>query len=147
MTYDKQLKSYRAFQGGVEGSMTTFSPHISSAPRGKTETTTRKVGKNINEVTEFVPDVLLLATKCGKVIGSYWIPENGKNPGRWSGLATGEEPVAWAPWPVYEPQSDVGAVAEVKGSARLANADSVEPSASGLIVHKHIFLDDCGSGA
>lgn len=127
--------------------MTQWSHDLTTAPRGKMEMATRKVGKNVHEVTDFVPDVLLLATKCGKVIRSYWIPESGKSPGRWSGLATGEEPVAWAPWPVYEPQSDAGAFAAVKGRARLASADSAEPPASGLIQTKHIFLDDCGSGA
>jgi hypothetical protein len=128
----------------------TWSFDLTTAPRGKTVTSARKVGNNTHEITDFVPDVIWLATKCGKVSRSYWIPESGKTPARWSGLATREEPVAWQAYIVPEHphhQSDVGAFAAVKGKARLASAESVEPPASGLIVHKHIFLDDCGSGA
>jgi len=70
---------------------------ITLAPRGRIAISTRTYGdKNVNH-SEFVPDVLWIATKCGKVSRSYWIPEAGKNPGRWSGLATGEQPVAWQP--------------------------------------------------
>lgn len=88
---------------------------------------------------------LWLATKCGKVIKSHWHDKFGS--GRWVGLATREEPVAWMDYVVPEHpfnQSDVGAFAAVTGKAQLASADSAEPSASGLIVHKHIFLDDVG---
>lgn len=91
---------------------------------------------------------LWLATKCGKVIKTHWHDKFGS--GRWVGLATREQSVAWQEFVTPSHpfnQSDVGAVAAVTGKAQLANAESVEPPASGLIVHKHIFLDDCGSGA
>lgn len=85
---------------------------INTAPRGKKITSTRHVGKNTHEITDFVPDVIWAATKCGKVIRTYWIPENGKTPGRWSGLATGESPLAWQPFvtpefPVIKPGSEL----------------------------------------
>jgi len=89
----------------------TWNFDINAAPRGQTITSTRKVGKNTNEITDFVPDHVWLATKCGKVIHSRWIPQSGKTPGRWSGLATtGEQPLAWQPYivpeyPVIEPYS------------------------------------------
>lgn len=38
-----------------------------------------------------------LASKCGKVIKSAWIDGKGA-PGRWAGLATKEQPVAWQPF-------------------------------------------------
>ncbi|MDP9809390.1 hypothetical protein J2W42_002238 [Rhizobium tibeticum] len=91
---------------------------------------------------------LWLATKCGKVIKSHWIEKFG--PGRWVGLGTKEQPIAWQLFvtPEYpNHQSEAGAFAAVNGKAGLANATSVEPSASELIVHKHEFLDDVGSGA
>lgn len=78
----------------------TWSFDITTAPRGRTVTHERRVGDNIHEIRDFVPDFVWLASKCGKVVLSYWIPEAGKNPGRWSGLATGEQPVAWQPYVV-----------------------------------------------
>jgi len=87
--------------------MTQWSFDISTAPKGKTVTTTRLVtdkssasGKSVRDFEEFVPDHIWIATKCGKVSRTYWIPEHGKNPGRWSGLATGEQPIAWMPFVV-----------------------------------------------
>jgi len=73
---------------------------ITAAPRGKTVTHERRVGDSTHEIRDFVPDFIWIASKCGKVIRSYWIPEAGKNPGRWSGLATGEQPIAWQPYAV-----------------------------------------------
>jgi hypothetical protein len=89
---------------------------------------------------------LWLATKCEKVSVTRWNEKRGA----WDGLATGEQPIAWQEYvvPVHpNHQSDVGAIAAVKGNARLANVTDVEPHASDLITHKHVFLDDVGSGA
>ena len=80
--------------------MTQWSFDISAAPRGRIVNSTRTFGTKTSNHSEFVPDILWLATKFGKVSRSYWIPEAGKNPGRWSGLATGEQPVAWQPFVV-----------------------------------------------
>ena len=73
---------------------------IKAAPLGRIVTSDRIYGKKTHKHSEFVPDVLWIAAKCGKVLRSYWIPEAGKNPGRWSGLATGEQPIAWQPYVV-----------------------------------------------
>lgn len=84
---------------------------------------------------------LWLATKCETVSVTRWNEKRGA----WDGLASSEHPIAWQVYvvPVHPNfQSDAGEVAAVKGKARLANATSVEPSASGLV-----FLDDAGSGA
>jgi hypothetical protein len=84
---------------------------------------------------------LWLATKCAKVSVSQWNEKRGS----WDGLATGEQPIAWQPYDTPEhpfTQSDAGAFAAVNGKAGLANATSVEPSASDA--PHHILLDDVG---
>jgi hypothetical protein len=75
---------------------------IGSAPRGKTVTASKQVGKNTVEISEFSPDPVWLATKCGKVLHSRWIPASGSQPARWSGLATGEQPLAWQAYVIPE---------------------------------------------
>lgn len=70
---------------------------IENAPRG--HTILRK-GKPVH-----VPESVFLATKCGKVGRSQWVPpterdhHDVKKEGRWEGLHYGEQPVAWQPWP------------------------------------------------
>jgi len=77
----------------------TWSFEISTAPKGRNITVMRtarsKDGVTRFPVEEFEPDHVWLATKCGKVLKSYWIPETAKNEGRWAGLGTKEQPVAW----------------------------------------------------
>lgn len=70
---------------------------ISIAPRGKHVVVTRKAGKTMADVRIFKPDRVILATKCGKVTLSHYLPDEG----RWVMLAKGEEPVAWHPWPEH----------------------------------------------
>jgi hypothetical protein len=131
----------------------TFSPDLTTAPRGKTVTVTRTIGGKQREFEEFRSEYILAVHPDGMVSQSYWIPprytQSGKllEGNRWSGFNVGSAPIAWAPWPVFEFPSDAGAFAAVNGKGRLASADSAEPPASGLIQTKHIFLDDCGSGA
>lgn len=71
---------------------------MASAPR-ETPTQRRatlKGGKAITyDATEYTP--VILATKCGKVIRSYWIEKES----RWAGLAKGEQPVSWTAWPSH----------------------------------------------
>jgi hypothetical protein len=76
---------------------------IGAAPKGRTVQEMRKVGKNMATVDVFQPDHVILASKCGKVIKSHWLPvELPHRPvGRWQMFHTGEEPVAWMPWPEY----------------------------------------------
>lgn len=59
-------------------------------------------------VREFEPENVWVATKCAKVLKSYWIPATDKNDGRWAGLGTTEQPVAWQPFivPDHPSQSD-----------------------------------------
>lgn len=68
---------------------------ISKAPRGSYVIKNRKFGASPADTKVFRPDRLILATKCGKVTTSQYIPDEK----RWEFLATGEEPVAWQVWP------------------------------------------------
>ncbi len=69
---------------------------IKSAPHGRYEIKQRREGVDIRV---FVPERVILTTKCGKVLQSYYVPDEK----RWMFLHHGEQPVAWMPWP--EPYS------------------------------------------
>lgn len=43
---------------------------------------------------------VILATKCGKVTTSRYLPKED----RWEMLAKGEQPTAWHSWPTYPVQ-------------------------------------------
>ncbi len=89
----------------------------------------------------------LMATTDGKRFLTRWLEPTKFTPkGRFDGFSENAKTLlAWCEIPEHpHHQSDAGEVAAVKGKARLANAESVEPSAS---EQKHHFLDDCGSGA
>ncbi|RVP13124.1 hypothetical protein CN085_19625 [Sinorhizobium meliloti] len=70
---------------------------IATAPRGRmvTKTVTTKDGDKTFEV--FQQEELILASKCGKVTLSYWIPDQE----RWCMFKKGEEPKAWMRWPEW----------------------------------------------
>lgn len=70
---------------------------ISSAPRGKTVPQTRQTAKGPVETQVFQPDRLILATKCGQVTPSRYLPAED----RWEALAKGEQPIAWQLWPEH----------------------------------------------
>jgi len=73
-----------------------WSTDIKSAPHGRYEIKQRREGVDIRV---FVPERVILTTKCGKVLQSYYVPDEK----RWMFLHHGEQPVAWMPWP--EPYS------------------------------------------
>jgi hypothetical protein len=68
---------------------------ISKAPRGSYVVVNRKFGKGQADTRVFKPDRVILATKCGKVTISKYLPDEK----RWEMLAHGEQPVAWQAWP------------------------------------------------
>lgn len=70
---------------------------ISQAPRGRYVTATRNNGKGDWTAEVFEPAEVILATKCGKVTKSRWLPEEN----RWLMLAAGEQPIAWQDWPTH----------------------------------------------
>jgi hypothetical protein len=84
---------------------------ISKAPRGSYVIKNRKFGSSPADTKVFQPDRLILATKCGKVTTSEYIPRHQRAGGIWvearlEFLATGEEPVAWQVWPEH-PHAEV----------------------------------------
>lgn len=87
----------------------SWNPDISEAPLGRTVQIQRLVkdknsasGQSLKFVDEFVRDDVILASKCGKVIKSYWIPDEH----RFAGFSQGEAPTAWMPWPQHPSVSD-----------------------------------------
>lgn len=81
--------------------MSHWNFNIDEAPRGSMVQQPRTIRDKETTVTAFVPDRVILATKCGKVIGSNFIPGDDKREARWEFLATGEAPVAWMLWPEH----------------------------------------------
>lgn len=79
--------------------MTGWNTDISQAPRGRDVTSVVDTPKGQRMVTRFIPSKVILATKCGKVTLSHFIPD--EDGGRWHMLAKGEEPVAWFAWPEF----------------------------------------------
>lgn len=88
---------------------------ISKAPRGRTVLVNRLVpdrnsvsGRSLKPVEEFKSDFILAVHPDGIVAQSYWIPARYTQSGnlldgnRWSGFNVGRDPIAWAPWPIYE---------------------------------------------
>ena len=82
--------------------MSNWNFDVTQAPRGRDVTKTKTIGGKEVEYTVFERDPIFVATKCGKVTTSYWIPKES----RWCMLAEGEEPVAWLPWPEYPSRSE-----------------------------------------
>lgn len=65
---------------------------IAAAPKGTFKTVEGPKGPR--EV--HVPEEIFLAVNDGKTVTlSRWLPKEG----RWNMLATGEQPLAWQPWP------------------------------------------------
>ena len=72
---------------------------MEEAPKGRTVKVDRKHPKTgaMLQSEHFVPDTVILASKCGKVTTSHFIPAEQ----RWNMFAAGEQPVAWMPWPTH----------------------------------------------
>lgn len=102
---------------------------------------------------------LWLATKCGKVIKSHWHDKFGS--GRWVGLATREQPVAWQEFvtPVHPFTETDAAISRPASLGRpeienRSDQEAPEADASGgmqdeIAIHPAtpFIVDDCGSGA
>jgi hypothetical protein len=73
----------------------TWNHNIKAAPHSKSQRRVISTTKGERAYNEIQHEYLILETKCGKVLKSYWIPDEE----RWAGLATGEEPIAWQEWP------------------------------------------------
>ena len=90
-----------------------WSTDMSKAPKGETVervvTYEKKGVKEQRRWEEFVPTKIMALGRCGKVISTYWVPEQLSQSGvlmrhgHWSGFVEdpkfGEGPIAWASWP------------------------------------------------
>ena len=76
--------------------MSDWSTDIKAAPHGRYVVKQRREGV---DQRVFVPERVILSTKCGKTVLSHYLPEEK----RWLMLGKGEMPLAWMPWP--EPYS------------------------------------------
>lgn len=74
--------------------MSIWHTDIKAAPHGRYVVRQHKPGV---DTRVFVPERVILATKCGKVTISHYIPDEK----RWMMLAKGEQPVAWQLWPEH----------------------------------------------
>jgi hypothetical protein len=83
----------------------TWDFDITQAPRGSYVVRNKTLGKGRGDTKDFVADVVILATKCGVVTKSRYLPDEK----RWEGLAKGEQPVAWQPWPKHPHAEQVSA--------------------------------------
>lgn len=75
----------------------TWNFNIEEAPKGRTveRAVTTEKGKVPYEA--FERENVILASKCGKVTVSYWIPDEN----RWCMFSKHEAPVAWMHWPAH----------------------------------------------
>lgn len=83
----------------ADGGVDCWSKDIETAPRGHETTSSQNIGGKTKVVTEHVHENVWLWTKCGKKLLSRWLPPNRFTPkGRWDGLGTHEQPIAWHPY-------------------------------------------------
>lgn len=93
---------------------------ISKAPRGKTVETTVITAKGPRPASRFIPVRVILATKCGKVVLSHFIPDD-EGRGRWQMLAKREEPLAWMAWPEFPQSATTRGESDAKSAHRPDN--------------------------
>jgi hypothetical protein len=77
--------------------MSDWNFDISQAPRGHTVDDFVQTAKGVRKTTRFLPEKLIVATKCGKVTVSKYLPDED----RWEMLAKEEQPIAWQLWPTH----------------------------------------------
>ena len=134
----------------------TWNHDITAAPRGKTVTVTRTVKGEDRQFEESQVSEVWLATKCGRVIRSYWLGQTKFSPARWAGLATTGQPIAWQDYvvPVHPNIQASGETGMVLGTGRerplsigLHTDGDPEARFESVSLHQVSILDDCGSGA
>ena len=80
----------------------TWSTDISAAPRGKRVKTSKVINGKTHTSVVIEREPVWLATKCGKVILSYWLwtrEVGGKmTKARWIMLSENKQPLAWYPF-------------------------------------------------
>ncbi len=71
-----------------------WSTHMTTAPCGHTEPQERKTKDGVVIDHVWRPDFIWAASKCGKVISTWWM----RDESRWCFFANGEQPLAWRPF-------------------------------------------------
>lgn len=149
--------------------MTNWNHDISAAPRGKMVPYTRKGKDGPVQSEQYRKEYILAVDVHGDVYQSYWIPPRYTQTGsllegnRWSGFNPGVDPIAWAPWPVYEFKAAPDDAAVTSGNdlrkpvaaeqgqiIREGDAPRGTDRASGDAPGPdtdHLILEDVGSGA
>ena len=80
----------------------TWNFDISQAPKGRMVEKTFNTKDGIKTRLVFEKVMIDIATKCGLVMVSHWIPPKKEGQkGRWCGLHTTEAPIAWQPRPAH----------------------------------------------
>ncbi|MER8959334.1 hypothetical protein [Mesorhizobium sp. M0701] len=116
--------------------MTGWNTDIKAAPHGRYVVRQHRAGI---ETRVFIPERVILATKCGRVTVSHYIPDET----RWMMLGKNEQPVAWMSWPEH-PDSALNSsrVAEQAGaeppSSASANPSRVDGGGSLTMTHQNI---------
>lgn len=124
---------------------------IGAAPRGRNITVKRTVKGEDKEFVEFVPEHVWLASACGKVIKSAWVPANKFHNGYWPGFAQNgvTPPIAWQPFVVPSHPNIPVQDAKAATTEPKATAES-EPEQSAQIRRPepnfNFIIDDCGGG-
>lgn len=77
--------------------MSDWDFNLTGMPLGSMVPKTVTTKDVVRKYDEWEPDAVILATKCGKVIKTYWLPKEK----RWAGLASGEHPIAYMRWPLH----------------------------------------------
>lgn len=120
--------------------MNGWNTDIKAAPHGRYEIKQRREGV---DTRVFVAERVILATKCGKVTLSHYIPQEK----RWLMLGKNEQPDAWMPWPEHPnsargPSNPAGQAGEtcLLPVSPAANSHSLSPQPSQT-------ADSAGAGA
>lgn len=85
--------------------MTEWNFDMSAAPKGEWVETTEKGGRGgERKARRYVTPRVIIASECGQVITSRWLPPNEKEKrpvGRWEFFSADSEPLAWQPYPMH----------------------------------------------
>lgn len=89
--------------------MSAWNYDMSAAPRGEWTETVEKGGRSgERHVRRYSAPRVIIASRCGKVITSRWLPpdEKEKRPvGRWEFFTADSDPLAWQPYPTHPQES------------------------------------------
>ncbi|AXV15091.1 hypothetical protein CYG48_04880 [Neorhizobium sp. SOG26] len=117
--------------------MNIWNNNLSTAPRGKMVPAQVRTKDGFKQIEQYQKEKILAVNSAHEVVSTYWIPPRYTASGnvlegnRWSGFNAGDEPLAWAPWPVYVPPSHTNTDAGVQDECAIHPAN-------------HFILDDVG---